>query len=166
MMLSFTRRLLVVLIVLNWIGAALLALLLAFVLVEPGAMTAGLSRVGDEAAIMRQSIPLATAAALLGSIALHIIFTRLIAILDAVAAQQPFVTANAARLQTIAWALLAIQLLDLVYGVIAARLSVASGDPFDWLPSPGGWLAVLLLFVLAAIFRHGADMQADIEATI
>ncbi len=29
-----------------------------------------------------------------------------------------------------------------------------------------GWLAVLLLFVLAGVFEHGAQMREELEATI
>ena len=32
--------------------------------------------------------------------------------------------------------------------------------------SPGGLFAVLMIFVLARIFRHGSEMRADLEGTV
>ena len=74
---------------------------------------------------------------------------------------------NAARLQTIAWALLGLELLHLAGGAIAA-LASSPADPLDigWSFSFTGWLAVLLLFVLARVFDHGARMREDLEGTI
>src|SRR5207244_4484583 len=49
----------------------------------------------------------------------HAVLKRLLAIVITVRAGDPFVAANAYRLQAIAWALLALQLLSLVIGAIA-----------------------------------------------
>lgn len=49
------------------------------------------------------------------------ILKRLLAIVQTVLGADPFVTANAARLQAIAWMLLALQLLGLVIGAVAKR---------------------------------------------
>ena len=79
----------------------------------------------------------------------------------------PFVAGNAARLQTTAWALLGLELLHLAVGAIAARGVVAvSAARLDWNFSVTGWLAVLLLFVLARVFDHGTRMRDDLEGTV
>src|ERR687892_435656 len=46
----------------------------------------------------------------------YVVFKRLLAIVETVRAGDPFVAANASRLQAIAWALLAIQLLSVAIG--------------------------------------------------
>jgi hypothetical protein len=97
----------------------------------------------------------------------HILLTRLLAIVETVRRGDPFVAGNAARLQTTAWALLGLELLHLAVGAIAAAASSAS-QPLDlhWNFSITGWLAVLLLFVLARVFDYGTRMRDDLEGTV
>ena len=97
----------------------------------------------------------------------HAILTRLLAIVWSVRAANPFLAENAPRLQTIAWALLGMELLHLAAGAIAFIAS-SEGAPLDidWNFSVTSWLAVLLLFVLARVFDHGAQMHADLEGTV
>lgn len=97
----------------------------------------------------------------------HILLTRLLAIVETVRLGDPFVAGNAARLQTTAWALLGLELLHLAVGAIATAASSES-QPLDigWNFSITGWLAVLLLFVLARVFDHGTRMRDDIEGTV
>jgi hypothetical protein len=97
----------------------------------------------------------------------HILLTRLLAIVETVRQGDPFVAGNAARLQTTAWALLGLELLHLAVGAIAAAVSSASQPlDLDWTFSVSGWLAVLLLFVLARVFDHGTRMRDDLEGTV
>jgi hypothetical protein len=97
----------------------------------------------------------------------HILLTRLLAIVETVRHGDPFVADNAARLQTTAWALLGLELLHLAVGAIAAAASSAS-QPLDlnWNFSLGGWLAVLLLFVLARVFDRGTRLRDELEGTV
>jgi Protein of unknown function (DUF2975) len=97
----------------------------------------------------------------------HLLLTRLLAIIETVRDGDPFVAGNAARLQTTAWALLGLELLHLAVGAVAAAVSSAS-EPLDlnWSFSIAGWLAVLLLFVLARVFDHGTRMRDDLEGTV
>ncbi|HYG46329.1 MAG TPA: DUF2975 domain-containing protein [Allosphingosinicella sp.] len=97
--------------------------------------------------------------------AVHVLISRLVAMVDTVRAGEPFVPENAARMKTIAWCLLGIQLFDLACGVFAGILSSA-GAPVEWSPSLSGWVAVLLLFVLARVFEEGARIRADLEAMV
>ncbi len=97
----------------------------------------------------------------------HILLTRLLAIVETVRRGDPFVAGNAARLQAAAWALLSLELLHLAVGAIAAAVSSASQPlDLDWNFSVTGWLAVLLLFVLARVFDHGTRMRDDLEGTV
>lgn len=97
----------------------------------------------------------------------HFVLTRLLTILDTVSAGNPFVTANAARLQAIAWAILALELMHYVVGAVAATVSSSTGPlKIGWGFSITRWLAVILLFVLARVFEQGARMREELEATV
>jgi hypothetical protein len=97
----------------------------------------------------------------------YVVFKRLLAIIETVRAGDPFVAANANRLQTIAWALLALQLLSIVIGTIAKTVSSpAHPVNVDAGFSVNGWLAVLLTFLLARVFAEGTLMRDDLEGTV
>ena len=78
----------------------------------------------------------------------------------------PFISANAVRLRTIGWYLLSIQLLAIPGGLLGRFFpslgSAAPGINF----SVGGWLSVLMVFVLSRIFAAGAAMRDDLEGTV
>ena len=156
------------LIVLNWVyGALILALLLiSFQAATWTWQALGVGHIaGHEGIIagMRAimvigivSVPLA-----------WVFFNRLLCIVESVRAGEPFAVENAQRLKVIAWTLLALQLLHISVVVIASAVSTRevplriSGN-FD----PTGWLAILLLFVLAQVFLEGTRMRADLEGTV
>ena len=95
------------------------------------------------------------------------VLRRLLAIVETVRAGDPFVAANAYRLQVIAWTLLALQLLSVVIGAIGKSVSTpAHPVHLDAGFSINGWLAVLLTFVLARVFAEGALMREDLERTV
>ena len=72
------------------------------------------------------------------------VLKRLLAIVETVRAGDPFVAANAQRLQVIAWLLLALQLLSVIIGAIARSVSTpAHPVDVDAGFSINGWLAVL-----------------------
>ena len=97
----------------------------------------------------------------------YAVLKRLLAIVETVRAGDPFVAANASRLQAIAWALLALQLLSLVIGGIAKAVSTPA-HPLHLQAgfSINGWLAVLLTFLLARVFAEGTLMREDLEGTV
>jgi hypothetical protein len=97
----------------------------------------------------------------------YAVLTRLLAIVETVRAGDPFVAVNASRLQAIAWALLALQLLSVVIGAIGKSVSTpAHPVNLDAGFSINGWLAVLLTFLLARVFAEGALMREDLEGTV
>ena len=110
------------------------------------------------------------AIAVLGLVAVpvnYIALKRLLAIVETVRAGDPFVAANADRLQAIAWALVALQVLSLVIGGIARSISSpAHPIHMDAGFSINGWLAVLLTFLLARVFAEGTLMRDDLEGTV
>ena len=104
--------------------------------------------------------------ALLMVAALHVALARLLAMVETVRAGDPFVPDNAVRLNTIAWCALAMQLFHLAFGVMAATVN-AAGSNVDWKFSGfTGWLAVVLLFVLARVFEEGTRMREDLQRMI
>ena len=161
--LAVSRAVLRALIPLNLLfGALILALLIASFVAERTVMTAlgaGPSLFAGMRVLMVIGIctvPLA-----------HTVFTRLLAIVGSVAVANPFLAENAVRLQSIAWALLGMELLHLAAGAVAFVFSSEAAPlDIDWSFSFTGWLAVLLLFVLARVFDHGARMREDLEGTV
>ena len=97
----------------------------------------------------------------------YIVLKRLLAIVDTVRMGDPFVAANAQRLQAIAWALLVLQVLSVVIGAIGSSVSTPA-HPLDIDAgfSISGWLAVLLTFLLARVFAEGTQMRDDLEGTV
>ena len=88
------------------------------------------------------------------------------AILATVAAGEPFAAANAARLRTIGWMLLALQLVDLLYGALVLAARHLHIDYATWQPSFVGWFAVLVAFVLVRVFAAGTTMRDDLAGTV
>ena len=97
----------------------------------------------------------------------HVVLTRLLAIVGTVRDRDPFVAANAARLQLIAWTLLALQVIGMIIEAVARSISTPT-HPVNLETgfSLNGWLAVLLTFLLARVFTAGAAMRSDLEGTV
>ena len=95
---------------------------------------------------------------------------RLREIVDSVSTGDPFVPVNAERLRRMAWLTLAMQ----AVAIPMTRLAVW----FDAAPeaanvyhdrngiSAGALALALILFVLARVFRVGAEMREELEGTI
>lgn len=94
------------------------------------------------------------------------LFRSLSAMVASVRADEAFAPANAARLRTIGWMLLVLQLGDVAGGLVAWRLSRLGVEYLDWTPSLTGWLAVLVAFILARVFATGAAMREELEGTV
>src|SRR5829696_655230 len=156
-----------ILIVVNWLGGAAILALLVVMPNERWIMSAFKLSPSPEAERLVMGL---RAVAVLGLAAVplnHAVLGRLLAIVETVRAGDPFVAANASRLQAIAWALLALQLLSLVIGAIGKAVSTpAHPVHLDAGFSINGWLAVLLTFVLARVFAEGALMREDLEGTV
>jgi hypothetical protein len=156
-----------ILIVVNWLsGAAILALLV----VSPNEqwiMSAFKLSPSPEAERLIMGLRAIAVVGLVGIPLNHVVLKRLLAIVETVRAGDAFVAANAYRLQAIAWALLALQLLSLVVGAIAKAVSTPAHPlHLDAGFSISGWLAVLLTFLLARVFAEGTLMREDLEGTV
>ena len=166
--LPFAYILLRLLVVLNWlVGAAILALLTATIVAEEWTFAAlGIPPTSWMLPVM-WGLRAVAALGLVGIPLNYLILKRLLSIVHTVRRGDPFVPSNAKRLQAIAWALLALQLLSMVIGGIGEVISTPE-HPVDLDAgfSPTGWLAVLLMFVLARVFAEGAQMREDLEGTV
>ncbi len=98
--------------------------------------------------------------------AVHRIFKAIGSIIDSALNGDPFAANNAILLRIVGWALLAIQIFDLLSGYLLIRFSEATREYWGWSPALTGWLAALLMFVLARIFEHGAALRDDLEGTV
>ena len=157
-----------ILIVLNWLsGAAIFTLLTATIVAEQWTFKA--LGITPSSGIPSMIMGLRAIAAL-GLVAIplnHAVLKRLLAMVETVRGGDPFVAANAIRLQAIAWALLALQMLSLVIGGIGKAISTPE-HPLHLNAgfSTSGWLAVILTFVLARVFAEGTLMREDLEGTV
>ena len=156
-----------ILIVVNWLGGAAILALLVVMPNEQWIMAAFKLSPSPEAERLVMGL---RAIAVLGLVAIplhYVVLKRLHAIVETVRAGDPFVAANASRLQAIAWVLLAVNLLSIVIGAIAKTVSTPAYPlHIDAGFSISGWLAVLLTFVLARVFAEGALMREDLEGTV
>lgn len=164
--LALSRRVLRALITLNLLmGAFILALLIASLVSEAWVMKA--LGAGQDNSTLFLGMRLIMVMGIGAVPVVHFVLTRLLAIVDTVRDGNPFVVANAARLQGIAWAVLALELMHFAIGIIATRVSTAAVPlNISWGFSLTRWLAVLLLFVLARVFEQGARMREDLEGTV
>jgi len=163
-----TRVTLRILIVLNWIfGVLIFALLgISFQAEEWTWRALGVGAVvGHESVVagMRAIMVIG----IVGTPIAYVVFSRLLRILESVRTGEPFTTDNAGRLRTIAWALLGLELLHICVVAIASAVSTKEmplriNGNFDLT----GWLAILLLFVLAQVFLEGTRMREDLEGTV
>jgi hypothetical protein len=156
-----------VLVVLNWLYAAAIVLLLVAMPTEQWIMSSLELTPSPEADRVIAGLH---AVAVIGLVAVplnHAILKRLLAMVATVRAGDPFTATNAQRLQAIAWVLLTLQLLGLLVATIAKAISTPD-HPIDLDAGSmvGGWLAVLLTFLLARVFAQGASMREDLEGTV
>jgi len=156
-----------ILIILNWVGGAAILALLVVMPNEQWIMSAFKLAPSPDAARVVMGL---RAVAVLGLAVIPLnygILKRLLAMVETVRAGDPFVAANASRLQAIAWALLTLQLLSIVIGTIGKAIS-SPAHPVDLDAgfSINGWLAVLLTFLLARVFAEGTLMRDDLAGTV
>ena len=165
--LPIAKFMLQVLIILNWLMVAVILALLFALPNEQWIMSAFKLSPSPDA---ERLILALRAIAVLGLVVVplnYAVLTRLLAIVDTVRAGDPFVGANASRLQSIAWALLGLQLISLVIGAIAKSVSTPAHPlHLDAGFSINGWLAVLLTFLLARVFAEGTRMREDLAGTV
>lgn len=110
------------------------------------------------------------AGGLIGTVFVLLAIRATSAIVDSAIAGDPFASDNAERLKRIGWLLLGVMVVQFLSTTMVVWIApdnniaghIEGGDGL----SLTGLLAVLLIFVLARIFRHGAEMRAELEGTV
>jgi hypothetical protein len=156
-----------ILVVLNWLYGAAIAVLLLAMPNRQWIMSAFKLSPSPEADQLVMGMRAIAVIGLVGVPLNYVVLKRLLAIVETVRAGDPFVAANAIRLQAIARTLLVLQLLSLVIGAIARAVSTPA-HPLHLHAgfSISGWLAVLLTFLLARVFAEGTLMREDLAGTV
>ncbi|MFM7377688.1 MAG: DUF2975 domain-containing protein [Erythrobacter sp.] len=102
----------------------------------------------------------------------YMFFGKLRGIINTVAIGDPFVPENADRLSAMAWLQIGIYIMGIVANLAAGLAARWAGQFTDVeirgsveldIPSV---LLVIVLFILARVFRHGAMMREDLEGTV
>ena len=153
---------------LNWAGCIIYVFGIMILSVSSDRFLAALGRIYEPngAELTLQTVQGLAVLIIPTTYAAHRIFTAIGQIIDRAIAGDPFAVNNAALLRIIGWALLAIQVLDLAAGYLVMRFSEATGEYWGWSAAVTGWLAALLMFVLARIFEHGAALRDDLQGTV
>ncbi|HMG12902.1 MAG TPA: DUF2975 domain-containing protein [Gemmatimonadaceae bacterium] len=156
------------LIVLNWISGSLIFALLAisFWAEEWTWRALGVGSVADHESTVA-GMRAIMVVGIVGVPIAHVVLGQLLRIVESVRARAPFSIENPRRLRAIAWALVVLEVLHV--GVVAIASAVSTPSVPLHITSNfnlTGWLAILLLFVLAQVFLEGARMREDLEGMI
>jgi hypothetical protein len=124
--------------------------------------------------VPRSYVVLIVAMAVMAGLALlalaMLIFRAIDQIVGSAVAGDPFIVENADRLARIGWLLVGALGVQFAMGATLGALVPAQlkdnvqFDGFEF--SPIAILAILLIFVLAQIFRRGSEMRAELEGTV
>ena len=96
----------------------------------------------------------------------------LLRIVGSVKEGDPFIAINAGRLSRMGWIALASQIATIPLAAIVLWIDELVGDvedvhiDTDLGVSGEGLLLVLILFILARVFRKGAEMRDELEGTV
>jgi len=92
------------------------------------------------------------------------VINRLRRILLSVNQGDAFEFANVKRLQAVGFGLLGIQLTALMLAIVAPQAIGQSASDYDL--SLGSWLGILVVFILAEVFRQGSAMRDEQLTTV
>ena len=131
----------------------------------------------EEFGASAMALPVAPTLGLLATVLVVVVcifffFKRLRQIVETVGRGDPFAPENAARLTAMAWLALAAQLLMYLAKAFALQVEawVRSLEEatlqVDVSLDIEGIVLVIVLFILARVFRHGTAMREDLEGTV
>jgi hypothetical protein len=96
---------------------------------------------------------------------LLVVFSRLRKVLAALTQGDPFHPANVGRLHAIGLALVGLEAVGYLMR-LSVRWFVRVEEPWRFSLNATGWFAILVVFVLAEVFREGARLRQEAELTI
>ena len=173
-LLAAARILLVFFIAVLGFAAAVVAIAAPIVLIMQDRVLAEFAAEGvADAARIFPALPIVMLA-IAGLLALGVYFLVLLRrIVNSVGEGDPFVPLNAKRLERMGWTVLAGQVLSIPIGraVVWIATIVADDDEHvhvgdDFGLDGGALLLMLVLFILARVFRRGAEMREELEGTV
>jgi len=97
---------------------------------------------------------------------LLVIFYRLRQVFATLIIGDPFQPENVGRLRTVGLALIALEAVGYVVRLAVTFVAPARADGHVFGVNLSGWFAILVVFVLAEVFREGARLRRDAELTI
>lgn len=171
-LLTIARIVLMFFIVILAIAATALLVALPVMLFNQSALLAELAADGKD--VVPGLIP-AAAFVLVGAaglLALGIYFLLLLRrIVNSVGEGDPFIPENAQRLSRMGWVAIIGQAAAVPVGIAVvwiAGIAADAGEDIhaDFGFSGSGILLVLILFILARVFRHGTEMREELEGTV
>jgi len=164
---SFLKIILDVVYVAFWvaaIGGFVLTLALLLFDFDPGLFGRNFTVMLDNKATP-QLVTAGVAAFTVYTVVVLVIVERLRRIFATLTAGDPFHPENVRRLRVIGLMLIALEVVR--YPVALAKLWLfPHADGLSFSPNPTAWFAVLVVFVLAEVFREGARLRREAELTI
>ncbi|MDZ4308672.1 DUF2975 domain-containing protein [Allopontixanthobacter sp.] len=171
-LLTIARIVLMFFIVVLGIAGAALVIALPVMLFNQSALLAELAADGKD--VVPGLVPAAAfvLAGAAGLMALGVYFLLLLRrIVNSVGEGDPFIPDNATRLSRMGWVAIIGQAAAIPIGIAViwiAGIAADSGEHVhaDFGFSGGGVLLVLILFILARVFRKGTEMREELEGTV
>ncbi len=171
-LLTIARIVLMFFIVILGIAAAALVIALPVMLFNQSALLAELAADGKDAVpglIPAAAFVLIAAA---GLMALGVYFLLLLRrIVNSVGEGDPFIPQNADRLSRMAWVAIFGQAAAVPVGIAVIWIAGIAADSDEHVHADFGFsgtgvLLVLILFILARVFRKGTEMREELEGTV
>ena len=97
---------------------------------------------------------------------LLVIFFRLRQVFSTLILGDPFRPENVGRLRIVGLGLIALEVVGYVVRLALVWAMPERQDSVDFTVNLSGWFAILVVFVLAEVFREGARLRRDAELTI
>lgn len=156
------------------LGAIVMAVLIPIVLIFQDQIKAEIAADHADKVANFPAIPIAGlfALAIIAVALVFVFFGKLKAIIATVGERDPFVPENADRLSMMAWILLAVQILTIPLAGLGLYIAKWADEienskfTVDAGLDLTGILMVVVLFILARVFKHGAAMREDLEGTV
>jgi hypothetical protein len=155
------------------LGGAIALLLIPVLILASQNMLPG-SLGADGSSITGQSLPVVLAIPLLMAVSLAALFRffgKMRTIIVSASEGDPFIPENAGHLNAMGWLLLVHEVVALLVGELrvytANLVDEQAGNTIEYSPYDlDGVLLVIVLFILARVFRHGAAMREDLQGTV
>ncbi len=98
--------------------------------------------------------------------ALIVVLNRLRRVFETLIVGDPFRPQNVARLRVVGFALIGLEVLGYIVHWVTDMLFPGRQPGFSLSVNLTGWFAILVVFVLAEVFREGARLRQDADLTI